>query len=88
MFLGDEKGIPQTMQILNCIIFADTILSLISCIYTCLSGSNFANTFMGICLSEAGFTTSVQNICSNTDVGVQYKNICVQQHGIFHVFVF
>ena len=34
------------------------------------------------------FTTSVQNICSNTDVGVQYKNICVQQHGIFHVFVF
>ena len=34
------------------------------------------------------FTSSVQNTCSNTDVGVQYKNICVQQHGIFHVFVF
>ena len=27
-------------------------------------------------------------MCSNFDVGVQYMNICVQHHGIFHVFVF
>ena len=40
------------------------------------------------------FTTSVQNTCSNFDVGVQYMNrliiisVSVQQHGKFHVFVF